>query len=245
MVEYGNMKGRDNPGFMEPVHIYESMVADARGVPVSTQTTTSDVGPTTYIGSGLTGTVTGPGLTSASSSPPVESTTKIITSAGGSTTSIGSGVTGMVTGPGLTSASSSPPLGSTTTSYAAIGGGVAAAAVVVCIIVIILVYRCKCKPKKNTKYGVGLEVTAGGKAPPTEYETTIMSFPDASGSDTLRMELKDDQQGEIEKEAFSPQMGEYENTKGRDNPGFMEPLHIYESMAADAGGKTAATLKEA
>lgn len=40
-------------------------------------------------------------------------------------------------------------------------------------------------------------------------------------------------------------MVDYENTKGRDNPGFMEPVHIYESMTADARSKTAVTLKEA
>lgn len=46
-----------------------------KGVSVYTDTITSDGGPTSSIETGLTGTVTGPGLTSASSSPPVGTTT--------------------------------------------------------------------------------------------------------------------------------------------------------------------------
>ncbi|XP_030844869.1 uncharacterized protein LOC115925342 [Strongylocentrotus purpuratus] len=135
--------------------------------------------------------------------------------------------------------------------YAAIGGGVAAAVVAVCIIIIILVYRCKCKPKQDPNNGSGLEGMAGEEAPPPGYETTIVASPEASGSDTLRMNMENDQQGEIENEYLTPRMkretmeAEYVDMKTIDNQVVMVTEDIYEKMADDAAGKHAVTSKEA
>ncbi|XP_030839609.1 uncharacterized protein LOC105447180 [Strongylocentrotus purpuratus] len=109
------------------------------------------------------------------------------------------------------------------TPYAAIGGGVVAA-VVVFIIVIILVYRCKCKLKQDQDYG---------------------------DSDTRRMSMKDDQQGEIEKDAFPAPIKrritlvEYVNLKFRGKPGVMEPESSHRNPTYDAAGENAVTSKEA
>ncbi|XP_030851067.1 uncharacterized protein LOC105442876 [Strongylocentrotus purpuratus] len=98
----------------------------------------------------------------------------------------------------------------------------------------------------------GLEM-AGGEAAPPGYETTIVAFPEASGSDTLRMNMENyDQQGEIENEYLTPRMkrgtmlqAEYVNMKTRDNQVVVVTEDIYENMANDASGKHAVTSKEA
>eukprot|EP00057_Strongylocentrotus_purpuratus_P028763 XP_011683237.1 PREDICTED: uncharacterized protein LOC105447180 [Strongylocentrotus purpuratus] len=175
-------------------------------------TSDSDAGPTTFTEPGTSHvglTVTTKGTTSNSDEGPTNSTD--------------TSLSGTVTGPGLTSVPSSPPAESTTTSYAAIGGGVVAA-VVVFIIVTILVYRCKGKPKQDHKYGV---------------------------SDTRSMDMKDDQQGEIEKNAATAQMKkgtmplEYVNMKDRGNPRVMEQESSNENLGNDAAGENAVTSKEA
>eukprot|EP00057_Strongylocentrotus_purpuratus_P011751 XP_011666225.1 PREDICTED: uncharacterized protein LOC105439204 [Strongylocentrotus purpuratus] len=91
---------------------------------------------------------------------------------------------------------------------------------------------------------------AGEEAPPPGYETTTLAFPEASGSDSLRMNMENDQQVEIENEYLTPRMkrgtmqAEYVDMKTIDNPVVMVTEDIYENMADNAAGTIAVTLKE-
>eukprot|EP00057_Strongylocentrotus_purpuratus_P022864 XP_011677338.1 PREDICTED: uncharacterized protein LOC105444584 [Strongylocentrotus purpuratus] len=110
----------------------------------------------------------------------------------------------------------------------------------------------RCKPQQDPNNGSGLEEMAGEEAPPPGYETTTLAFPEASGSDSLRMNMENDQQGEIENEYLTPRMkrgtmlqAEYVNMNTRDNPVVMVTEDIYENMADNAAGKHVVTSKEA
>ena len=48
----------------------------------------------------------------------------------------------------------------------------------------------RCKPQQDPNNGSGLEEMAGEEAPPPGYETTTLAFPEASGSDSLRMNME-------------------------------------------------------
>ena len=59
-----------------------------------------------------------------------------------------------------------------------------------CFFSLLIASLLRCKPKQDQNNGSGLEEMAGGEAPPPGYKTTIVAFPEASGSDPLRINME-------------------------------------------------------